>query len=142
MLRIVLIIFLLATSLPSTASHYSNKSFAEEKNLYINVDEIGIISIGRDTVSSDELARYIQERLFKSYMGTGKMYSTIKLSSTDGKVPEMVMEVVRTEIKAGQQKALTELCLQKYRDFFEHITQRQQAKLKKQFPVLFQTNYS
>lgn len=142
MLRTVLFIFLLTTSLPSPASLHFGKSFIEEKNLYINVDEIGIISIGRDTVSSDELARYIQERLFKAFMGTGKMYSKIKLTKTDGHVPEMVMEVVLTEIKTGQQRALKELCLQKHKNFFENISQRQQEKLKKQFPVLFQTNYS
>ena len=142
MLKTVLFFFILAISVSSPASLHPYKSFAEEKNIYINVDEIGIISIGRDTVSSDELARYIQERLFKSYMGTGKMYSKIKLTKTDGQVPEMVMEVVLTEIKAGQQRALTELCLQKHKDFFENISERQQAKLKKQFPVLFQTHYS
>lgn len=142
MLRTVLFILLLITSLSSPANLHTPKSFTEEKSLQINVDEIGIISVGRDTVSSDELARYIQERLFKSYMGTGKMYSKIKLIKTDGNVPEMVMEVVLNEIKTGQQRALKELCLQKHKDFFENISERQQAKLKKQFPVLFQTNYS
>lgn len=141
MLRTVLFIFLLATSLPSPASLKTEKLIIEEKNLYINVDEIGIISIGRDTLSSDVLAKYIQERLFKSYMGTGKMYNKIKLTKTNGQVPEMVMEVVLTEIKIGQKRALTELCLQKHKDFFENISQRQQEKIKKQFPVLFQTNY-
>ena len=142
MLRTVLFIFLLTTSLSSPASLHPDKSSSEEKNLFINVDEIGIISIGRDTVSSDELAWYLQERLFKSYMGTGKMYNKILLIKPEGDVPEMVMEVVLTEIKTGQQRALKELCLQKHKDFFENISQRQQEKLKKQFPVLFQTNYS
>ncbi|MEO5946383.1 MAG: hypothetical protein ABIP79_06165 [Chitinophagaceae bacterium] len=141
MLRTVFFIFLLSTSLSSPAGVNSNISYAGEKNLNITVDEIGIISIGRDTVSSDVLARYIQERLFKSYMGTGKMYDKIKLK-TDGQVPEMVMEVVLAEIKTGQQRALTELCLQKHKDFFEKISQRQQEKIKKQFPVLFQTTFS
>ncbi len=142
MLRSVFFIFLLFASLSSPAGFHINDSSAEEKNLYISVDEIGIISIGRDTVSSDELARYIQERLFKSYMGTGKMYNKIKLTKTDGQVPEMVMEVVLNEIKTGQQRALTELCLQKHKDFFKNISPRQQDKLKKQFPVLFQQSFS
>ena len=70
------------------------------------------------------------------------MYNKILLIKPEGDVPEMVMEVVLTEIKTGQQRALKELCLQKHKDFFENISQRQQEKLKKQFPVLFQTNYS
>ena len=117
-------------------------SGSPEKILLVQVDEIGMIKIGRDTLGSDQLARYIQERLFKSYMGTGKMYDKIKLAKIDGQVPDMVMEVVLNEIKTGQQRSLKELCLQKYKDFFDNISERQQAKLKKQFPVLFQTHYS
>lgn len=141
MLRSILFIVLLSISQTSPAGFHKNDAFDKEKNLYIHVDEIGIISIGRDTVSSDGLARYLQERLFKSYMGTGKMYDKIKLKKTDGQVPEMVMEVVLNEIKTGQQRALTELCLQKHKDFFENISPRQQDKIKKQFPILFQQSF-
>jgi len=48
---------------------------------------------------------------------------------------------VLKEIQEGQRRALTELCLLKYKNRFENIEQRKQEKLKKQFPVLFQTDY-
>jgi len=83
---------------------------------------------------------YIRERLFKSYTGTGKMYDAIKLVK-DGSPEPVIIEVVIKEIKSGQKKALTELCLEKYKKLFENINGRQQEKLKKNFPVLFQSGY-
>lgn len=114
---------------------------APDKILTIRVSETGTISIGRDTVSSDKLAQYVQERLFKSFLGTGKMQSAINVEKEDPAVPDMVVDVVVKEIKDGQQKALTQLCLEKYKKLFEHLDKKQQSKLKKQFPVLFQANY-
>lgn len=119
----------------------AGKTIPAEKVLLIRVDEIGLIMVGRDTVGSDQLARYIQERLFKSYMGTGQMHDRIKLEKADAEAPQPVMEVVMNEIKEGQEKALRELCLQKFRKTFEMIDKKKQDKLKKQFPVLFQTSY-
>lgn len=119
----------------------SRKSITADKVIMVIVDESGIISIGRDTVSSDELARYIQTRLFKSYMGTGRMYDKILFAKASDKVPDMVTEVVLQEIKEGQKRALTELCLQKYENRYENISSKQQTKLKKTFPVLFQTKF-
>lgn len=112
-----------------------------EKVILVFVDETGTISVGRDTIGSDELARYIQERLFKSYMGTGKMYDKIIFAKTSGNVPKEVIEVVLNEIREGQRRALRELCTQKYKILFENTTKKQQEKLKKQFPVLFQTDF-
>ena len=112
-----------------------------EKILLITVDEAGTITVGRDTVNADNLARYLQERLFKSYMGTGKMHDQILLKKMTSGVPEMVAEVVVQEIKTGQQRALTELSLQKYRKTFESLDKKKQVKLKKQFPVLFQLTF-
>jgi hypothetical protein len=110
------------------------------KIITVKVNTAGIISVGRDTISSDDLALYIRERLFKSYTGTGKMYDGIKLVK-DGEPENVVFEIVRKEITNGQKKALTELCLEKYKRLFEDISSRQQDKLKKNFPVLFQTTY-
>ncbi len=112
-----------------------------EKILLVQIDDIGIISVNRDTISSDILARYIQERLFKSYLGTGKMHSRIKLEKMNENVPEMVTEVIVNEIKQGQKKALTEVSLQKYRRTYDGLEKKQQEKLKKLFPVLFQENF-
>jgi hypothetical protein len=68
------------------------------------------------------------------------MYDGIKLVK-DGEPENVVFEIVRKEITNGQKKALTELCLEKYKRLFEDISSRQQEKLKKNFPVLFQTTY-
>ena len=115
-------------------------SFAE-KIITVKVNTSGIVTIGRDTVSSDDIASYIRERLFKSYTGTGKMYDAIKLV-IDGQPEAVVLEVVLKEIAKGQKKALTELCIEKYKKVFEDISPRQQDKLKKNFKVLFQDSYS
>lgn len=111
----------------------------EEKILQVKVDEIGIVSIGRDTISADKLARYIQERLFKSYMGTGKMHDRIILEKTDASVPGPVLEVILAEIKAGQERALRELCTQKFSKPFAALDRKKQERLIKVFPVLFQS---
>ena len=80
-------------------SSYAVKKNPAEKILLVQINDIGIISVNRDTVSSDILARYIQERLFKSYLGTGKMHSRIKLEKMNENVPDMVTEVIVNEIK-------------------------------------------
>ena len=112
-----------------------------EKILHIKVNESGAISVGRDTLLADDLARYLQQRLFKSYTGTGEMQDKIKLEKTSNDVPDIVIDVVIKEIQEGQRRALTELCLLRYKKLFDNIEQRKQDKLKKQFPVLFQTDY-
>lgn len=113
-----------------------------DKVLLVKVDDIGLILVGRDTVGSDQLARYVQERLFKSYMGTGQMHDMIRFEKTAAGIPEEVADVVIREIKNGQEKALQGLCLQKYRKTFEMLDAKKQARLKKQFPVLFQDNFT
>lgn len=115
---------------------------AEEKVLLVKIDEIGLIRIGRDTLSADQLARYIQERLFKSYLGTGQMYDRIKFEKQDPQVPEAVVEVILKEIRTGQQKALQELCLQKFSKTWEMLDDKKQSRVRKQFPVLFQQDFT
>lgn len=112
-----------------------------ERVLVITVDDMGFIIAGRDTVGSDNLDRYIQDRLIKSYMGTGQMYDKIRLQKMYGGPPATVLEVVMDEIKAGQQLALRDLCLQKFSRRFDMLDKKKQARLKKQFPVLFQSVY-
>lgn len=130
-------LFIIASVVCFTTDASATGSFAE-KIITVKVNTSGMITIGRDTVSSDDIAAYIRERLFKSYTGTGKMYDAIKLV-IDGEPQAVVMEVVLKEIARGQKKALTELCIEKYKKVFEDISARQQAKLKKNFKVLFIT---
>ena len=111
------------------------------KILLVRVDERGKSIIGSDTIVSDQLAMYIQERLFKSFMGTGLMHSSIKIEKITPAVPDPVVAVVIKGIKEGQQRALTDLCLQKYKKMYNSLAAKKQDKLKKQFPVLFQENF-
>jgi len=136
MFRLIFLFALIVTNLKA-----SPFLLPAEKILQVTVDESGTISIGRDTIGSDELARYIQERLFKSYLGTGQMHDKIKFSKANEEVPDMVIQVVIKEIQEGQQKALMQVCLQKYNNRFENVDKKKQDKLRKQFPVLFQTDY-
>ena len=112
-----------------------------EKILLVTVDEIGHIKVNQDPVGSDDLANYIQERLFKSYTGTGKMHSNIKLMKHSNKVPDMVTQVVTNEIKDGQKKALVQVCLLRYNKLFDSLDKKKQEKMLKLFPVLFQTDF-
>ncbi len=142
MIRLFLFNSILFISLNSHATLSPQTSPLSKKTIHIIVDERGIISIGRDTLTSDNLALYIHQRLYKSYLGTGKMYDQILFTKASKNIDELVVDVIIKEIKAGQQKALTDLCIQKYKDYYENISDRQQAKLRKYFPVLFQTKYN
>lgn len=115
---------------------------AAEKVLQVKVDEFGLVTVGRDTVGSDQLARYIQERLFKSYLGTGQMHDRIVFETGDAFIPEAVATVIVNEIRAGQQKALQVICLQKFNTTYEMLDKKKQAKLHKIFPVLFQPDFN
>ncbi len=112
------------------------------KIINLKINEVGLITDGRDTISTDDLAEYIRERLFKNYMGTGKMYDQIRVDKVNEGPVSTVMEVILKEIASGQKKALVEICLLKYKKTFDSLNSKQQKKIRKQFPVLFQTDYS
>lgn len=136
-MRTFLVFFFFTCSLAATALHFRGG----EKIILIQVESTGLVRVGRDTVSSDNLARYLQDRLFKSYMGTGQMQDRIRLEKADDEVPETVLNVITGEIREGQQRALRELCMQKHRKYFESLDKNKQARIRKKFPVLFQTDY-
>ncbi len=111
------------------------------KVIHIRINDAGMISDGLDTLSIDDLALYIRERLFKNYSGTGKMYDKIKIDKHGENVSPIVIDIVVKEIKAGQKAALAELCLHKYKKGYDELASKQQEKVKKQFPVLFQMEF-
>jgi len=117
-----------------------NAAPTAEKIITINVNGSGIITVGRDTINSGDLAMYIRERLFKSYTGTGKMYDAVKLVVNGDPQPAM-LEKIRKEITTGLKKTLNELCLEKYKRLYDDLSSKHQNKLKKNFPVLFQNGY-
>lgn len=112
-----------------------------DKVLIVILENTGIVKIGRDTVAVDNIAKYVQERLFKSFLGTGKMHDRILFAKEKGMEDEMAVQVVIKEIKEGQNRALRQICAEKFRKQYDDLDQGRQKKLQKQFPVLFQTDY-
>ncbi len=109
----------------------------QQKILAVSVDKNGQIYMGRDTLSLDRLPYEVQERLFKSYLGTGKMYDQIQFQRMGDVLPTIIHSTTEA-IKDGQQKALREYCVSKYSCPFDKLKANQQVKVRKQYPVLFQ----
>jgi hypothetical protein len=117
-----------------------DKYYNSEKTIIIIVGANGMATIGKDTLTSEQLTEELQKRLWKSYLGTGKMYDSISLRFTD-EVMITIKTAIKKAIQEGQNKALTDVCLQKHKKLFEDLNNSQQAKIRKQFPVLFQKDY-
>jgi hypothetical protein len=132
MKRIVLLLLLLPV-----VSFASAESSPAKKYLDITVMSNGRIHMWPDTLSSAELGSNVEERLWKSYLGTGKMYDEIRLKYENDVTEKQKADVLKA-IREGQSKALTEVCLQKNKKRFEELSPRQQKKIRHQFPVLFQ----
>jgi biopolymer transport protein ExbD len=139
MVRFFLAAFTILVILPAKAVSFT-KSFSPKKIITVTVDEKGYVFIGKDTLTPDELPDELQKRLWKSYMGTDKMYDAIRLEFS-GEVTASIKGSIKNAIHEGQKKALTDLCLQKHKKLFEDLGNRQQRKIRKQFPVLFQQEY-
>ena len=111
-----------------------------QKNVTIQVNVKGDVTIDRITLLNADLAKEVQQRLWRSYMSNGKMLNTIILHLDDG-VSEEIKNEVMSAIKIGQEKTLTVLSLHKYKKRFEDIGTSKQDKIRKNFPVLFQNSY-
>jgi hypothetical protein len=110
---------------------------SQQKILSVSVDKNGQVYMGRDTLSLDRLPSEIQERLFKSYLGTGRMYDQIQFQRM-GDVLPTIIHATTEAIKEGQAKALREYCVSKYSAPFDKLNNNQQNKVRKNYPVLFQ----
>ena len=109
-----------------------------KKYLDITVSSNTTVFMWPDTLTHLELAKEVQERLWKSYLGTGKMYDEIRITYENGLSDQQKTEVLKA-IREGQSKALIEVSLHKNKKRFEELSSRQQNKIKRQFPVLFQS---
>jgi len=118
----------------------STPDLSKKRIIAISVNETGLAFISKDTLTFDQLTTELQKRLWKSYMGTGKMYEVIRLQFT-GRVPAVVQEGAANAIKKAQQNALIEICLEKHKKLYESLSEGQQRKIRKQFPALFQSGY-
>ncbi len=110
---------------------------APYKIISVIVNTNGMALVGRDTLTLTQLTPEIQSRLWKSYLGTGKMYDALKVIFA-GDVPEEVRKATLEAVQEAQHKALTDYCLDKHHKRFDDLSSNQQKKIRKQFPVLFQ----
>jgi hypothetical protein len=136
MFRYLLLAIIILSNTDVKAESDPPKNFPE-KIITIIVDENGTVFMGVDTLEINELANVLQDRLFKSYAGTGKMPNSLKLQSA----PENLRNSVITEIKKAQENALSDLCLHLYKKKYNDLTSKQQGKIKRKFPVLFQNDF-
>lgn len=129
-----LLLFFLGISLISRAGATEPPA---KKFLDLTVTANGAIYMWPDTLIIDELAENVEQRLWKSYLGTGEMYDEIRINYESGTPAQLRIDALKA-IKEGQTKALTQVCLQKNRKTYDELTSRQQKKIRRQFPVLFQ----
>ncbi|HKB44271.1 MAG TPA: hypothetical protein VKC90_07770 [Chitinophagaceae bacterium] len=139
MARFFLAALTILSIVPAKASNHIT-NFFPDKVITVTVDDKGYVFIGKDTLTSIELSDELQRRLWKTYMGTDKMYDAIHLDFK-GEVSMNTKESIKKAILEGQKKALTDICLQKHKKLFDDLNSHQQRKIRKQFPVLFQREY-
>ncbi len=139
MIKWFLLISLFFTSLSSKAAGNIQKN-NPQKIITVSVNEKGWVMIGRDTLTIDQLTDELQKRLWKGYLGTGEMFHAIHLEFS-GQPSISIQKSARDAIKEAQRKALIDISVQKHDRRFENLSHRQQRKIQKQFPVLFQNNY-
>ena len=136
-MKLLLLFLTVVSSIQITTA----RKMPPEKILHLKINEKGTVSFGRDSVYKENLAGYVQERLFNSYISTGKMYTRIKLEKINTDVPDSVVQVVAKHIQEGQKRALKDYCLDKYKKLYDNIDKKDQDKVQKKFPVLFQTDF-
>src|SRR5688500_4522700 len=77
--------------------------FPFQKTVAIHVNEKGEVMIDQAKYFTDDLAREVQQRLWRSYMTSGKMVQSIHLSF-DVSVSEELKNEVLFSIKTAQEK--------------------------------------
>lgn len=125
-------------------SLFQAKAFAsptEKRILYITMNEAGRVLVGADTLDINNVPIELKNRLFKSSLGNRK-YSKISISKSGEKVSLASFEKLKAKVQEGQLMALNALCLEKFKTLFVELDDKKKEKLKKQFPVLFQMEYS
>lgn len=135
-----LLAFLLLSFLPGAALP-SHSTYAAEKIINITVSATGNVSIDGVAIEADVVTKELQQRLWRSYMVSGKMADRIHIQWNEAN-SEALKKSISDAIKEAQSKTLTMLCLHKYKKKFEDIGSRKQDRLQKQYPALFQQTYT
>lgn len=136
------LVLILVTSLFYLGSLASSRSLHFlQKTIEIAVDAKGKAMIGKDSFDMEGLSHELQQRFWKSYLGTGKMQDRVQLKFI-GNVPTTFRNDALAAIKKAQQDALIDLCLQLHKKKFEDLSPKQQQKIKTKYPILFQQNFT
>lgn len=136
----LLSMFFVAISIFTCTFSFSMKkgeSHLPQQVLNIIVKDDGNAYIGRDTIHIDDLSKELQARFWKSFLGTGKLQSAYTVTFS-GNVLIGLKEVTLNAIQLAQKNALNSICLEKFKQVYENLTETRKQKIKKQFPVLFQ----
>ena len=139
MLRLFLLSLLIIIISPARAASKLVKP-QPEKIITVIVDENGLAYIGRDTLIIYQVTEELHNRLWKSFLGTGKMPDIISLKF-EGAVSDEKKSAAVKAIKEAQQKTIEEICVHKYKKRFEEIKSKQKTKIKNRFPILFQATF-
>jgi len=114
----------------------------EQRVLYITINQAGRITVGGgDTIDVSDVAKQVKDALFKSSLGNRKYYK-ISISQLGGNISLSALKGLSEKVSEGQLMALNAICLEKFKRLYSDLDQKKQEKLKKQYPVLFLTDYS
>ena len=111
-----------------------------ENIIVVTVDAKGKAMIGKDSFDMEGLSQELQQRFWRSYLGTDKMQEKVKLDYIGNVSPAFKKNVIAA-IKKAQQGALIDLCLQLHKKKYEDLSAKQQQKIKAKYPILFQQNF-
>ena len=117
-----------------------NYSITDKKIIVISVNAKGQAFIGKDTFDMEGLTEELHQRLWKSYLGTGKMQDEIKLEFTSTASSDIKKNSIEA-VRKAQQTTLVDLSLQLHEKRFEDLNPKKQKKIKEKYPILFQQKF-
>lgn len=124
-----------------SAAPSSHPAYSAEKIITIAVSATGNVTIDNVAIEADVVTKELQQRLWRSYMLSGKMADRVAIQWNEAN-SDVLKKSITDAIKEAQAKTLTMLCLHKYKKKFEDIGSRKQSRLRKQYPALFQQTYT
>ena len=124
-----------------SAAPSSHPAYSTEKIITIAVSAKGDVTINNVAIEADVVTKELQQRLWRSYMVSGKMADRISIQWNEAN-SNALKKSISDAVKEAQAKTLTMLCLHKYKKKFEDIGSRKQGRLQKQYPALFQQTYT
>ncbi len=88
-----------------------------------------------------ELGTELHKRIWRTFMGNDKMPDNV-LVVYEGDVNDETKTATLKSVQEAQQRTKTMYALFKYKKKFEDLSDSKKDKIKKQFPILFQQEFS